>query len=187
MYDIVGEDQFDIVGEEPESTDVSGEVGFGPFRFGGPIASLARGFRAPMAPARPVTGAVATPSGATVIQRAPTGVTRRQILPIPATSVAGGGQATITLQPQRHFRVERLVLASNAAPSAVVVSDISVGAEREFLGAGDVPIAAFAADAVGTGLRGNTASPGVTVSITLRNLGTGAEQISGAFFGTSLE
>lgn len=185
MYDIVGEDQFDIVGEEPDSTDVSGEVGFGPFRFGGPITALAR--RAPMATARPVTGAVATPSGATVIQRAPTGVTRRQILPIPATSVAGGGQATITLQPQRHFRVERLVLASNAAPSAVVVSDISVGAEREFLGAGDVPIAAFAADAVGTGLRGNTASPGVTVSITLRNLGTEAEQISGAFFGTSLE
>lgn len=170
--------EYDIVGEEPQTEVVSGdepETGFLP---------SFRGLRLPF-PRRPAQPAAS--SGPAIVPVQPRGVLRRQILPIPATTINGGQSATVTLQPQRAFRVERLVLASSVTPTQCVVSDISVGASRQFVSAGDAPLAAFAADAVGTGLRGDTASPGTTVTITLRNLGDSAETISGAFFGESLE
>lgn len=193
MYDIVGE-ELDISGDELES---AGETGFLPIlqRGLGPIFG-----QRPAAPAGPAGPAAVVPAarqiaqavpaqtyGPNVVPRASIPVIRRQILPIPATALSPGGQATVTLQPQRGFRVEKLVLSSTGSPSGIVVSDITVGAERQFVASGDVPIAAFTADAVGTQLRGDTAQPGVTVSITLRNLGSAAETVSGAFFGASVE
>lgn len=174
MYDIVGEDQY--IGEDQ---DISGDVGFLPALRGFPGLIGPRAQPRPAQPAQPV--------GPTLVPRSVQGILRRQILPIPATTVGAGASVTVTLQPQRAFRVERLVLASSVSPSQVVVSDISVGAERQFVSAGDVPLSAFSADAVGTGLRGDTAQPGTTVTVTLRNLGGSAETISGAFFGSSAE
>lgn len=186
MYDIVGEDMDTVsgVGEEPET---AGDVGFfAPQWLRGLVP--ARPGAAAVARATPVaTAAPVAPGAPAIMPRPVQGILRRQILPIPATPVGAGGTATITLQPQRAFRVERLVLSSTVKPSQIVVSDISVGAERQFVSAGDVPLEAFAPDAIGTGLRGDTAQPGTTVTLTLRNIGAAAETISGAFFGTSAE
>lgn len=179
MYDIVGQ----------EDIDVSGDVGW---LQGMNISQLVRRAQPAQAaivqPAQPTAMALPAGSqGAVVAPQQPRGILRRQVLPIPATTVSAGGSTTITLQPQRAFRVERLVLGSTVTPSNCVVSDITVGANRQFVAAGDVPLAAFSPDAVGTGLRGDTANPGVTVTITLRNLGASSETVSGAFFGESLE
>lgn len=187
MYDIVGEDM-DTVSGVGEELEAAGDVGFfAPLWQRGlvparPSAAVARA--TPVATAAPAALASQGPS---IMARPIQGVLRRQILPIPATAVPAGGQATVTLQPQRAFRVEKLVLSSTSVPSSVVVSDISVGAERQFVSAGDVPLSAFTADAVGTGLRGDTAQPGTTVTLLLRNIGAAAETVSGAFFGTSAE
>lgn len=179
--------EYDIVGEELPMTEVvSGdepETGFLPaFRFpffgGAPRQAPQRGLARAVPPA---------PAGPQAVPAGPRGILRRQILPIPATDVPANGSVVITLQPQRAFRVERLVLASTVSPTQCVVSDISVGASRQFVSAGDVPLAAFSPDAVGTGLRGDTASPGTTVTVTLRNLSSMLEKVSGAFFGEALE
>lgn len=197
MYDIVGEDMLDVsgVGEDQETRETAGDVGFlGGLPFLG--APRLRPQAAPVAPS--VQRAMAAPAasaavpaqsfGPAILPRSGPTVIRRQVLPIPATSVPASGTVTVTLQPQRSFRVERLILGSTVSPSQIVVSDISVGAERQFVAAGDVPISAFSPDAVGTQLRGDTAQPGTTVTITLRNLsGSSAETVSGAFFGSSAD
>lgn len=114
---------------------------------------------------------------------------RRQICPLPITKVLKGTEALITLTPQRGFRVERLVLQSDAAgTSKCVVNSINVGATPQFVSDGSVPIQAFANVAISTSLRGDTASPGITITLRVQNLdAVNDETITGVFYGEAID
>ena len=66
------------------------------------------------------------------------------------------------------------------------LTDLLIGAEPQFVNSGAVPVSAFQPTAFGTELRGNTAQPGITVTLRLQNTTGGAVTIGGAVIGSSL-
>jgi hypothetical protein len=112
---------------------------------------------------------------------------RRQIAPIPATPIAPGATANISIRPQRAIRVQRLVLQSTVSPSQLLITDITVGARPQFVNAGAVPVGVFAANAFDVELRGDTASPGIEITLTVTNPSAAAETLAGAIIGEALE
>jgi hypothetical protein len=158
------------------------------------IVGLAR--RSGVTPAQALAavraGAMAIPGlrpGQRVGQSTPD-VARTQISPLPVMNLPAGigSSATFTWQPQRPFRLERLFLQSVVSPTNqdFVITNLVVGADPQFVNEGPVPGSMFLQNAVGCHLRGNTANPGVTLSITVQNLTAGAISIFGGIIGTSL-
>jgi hypothetical protein len=112
-------------------------------------------------------------------------VARRQISPIPATLVPPGGTASVSFRPQRPIRIERLVLDA-ATVQGVFLTDLLIGADPQFVNAGAVPISVFQAQAFGTELRGNTAEPGIEITLSLLNTTVAPVTVGGCVIGTSL-
>lgn len=112
-------------------------------------------------------------------------VMRRQISPIPLTTIAANTTVDVEFRPQRPLRIERLILDGTAV-AGVFLTDLLIGAEPQFVNSGAVPISAFQPTAFGTELRGNTAQPGITVTIRLQNTTAAAVTIGGAVIGSSL-
>jgi len=165
--EVPGEDVggYDIVGA-PEGYDI---VGAPPAR---------RQFQQP--PRMP-----GNPSQGVRVMRDQPDIMRRQIAPIELTTIAAGATATIELRPQRPIRIERLLL-DGATLGGLFVTDLLIGAETQFVNSGAVPVSVFAPTAFGTDLRGNTASPGITVTVRVLNSTGGALTIGGAIIGSSL-
>jgi hypothetical protein len=67
---------------------------------------------------------------------------RRLIVPIPVTTVAAGGTAEVTIQPQRLFKCKRFIVPSGVAGD-FRFTDIKVGQQSQLAASGDVPAAAF--------------------------------------------
>jgi hypothetical protein len=112
-------------------------------------------------------------------------IMRRQISPIPLTNIAANSTVDVEFRPQRPLRIERLILDGTVV-AGVFLTDLLIGAEPQFVNSGAVPVSAFQPTAFGTDLRGNTAQPGITVTIRLQNT-TGAQvTIGGAVIGSSL-
>jgi len=112
-------------------------------------------------------------------------VMRRQISPIPLTTIAAGATVDVEFRPQRPLRIERLIL-DGSSTAGVFLTDLLIGAEPQFVNSGAVPVSAFAPTAFGTDLRGNTAQPGITVTIRLQNTTGAGVTIGGAVIGSSL-
>lgn len=106
---------------------------------------------------------------------------QRLALGIGLTSVAATSSAVVTVTPQVPFKLERFV--SDVA--SLAVNDIKVGTVSQFVGAGSIPIEIFAHDAVGVGLRGDTAVPGVDIALYVSNGTAGAIVLSGAYLGAA--
>lgn len=139
----------------------------------------ARGMAAPrLSPLPGLTGS------ARVVDEVPQ-VGRRQIAPIPFTSVNPGQTIDVELRPQRPIRIERLVL-DGAVVAGLFLQDILIGAEPQFVNAGSVPFSTFQPQAFGTDLRGNTAQPGIAVTLRVFNSTAGVLSFGGALIGTSL-
>ena len=121
-------------------------------------------------------------------------IMRRQISPIPLTTIAIGATVDIEFRPQRPLRIERLILdgaftgaGAPAGLGGVFLTDLLIGAEPQFVNSGAVPVSAFAPTAFNTELRGNTAQPGITVTLRIQNTSTtNAVAIGGAVIGSSL-
>lgn len=112
-------------------------------------------------------------------------VARRQISPIPITTVGAGSTASVEVRPQRPIRIERLII-DGASLAGLYITDLLIGAEPQFVNAGGVPAGVFAPTAFGTDLRGNTAQPGISVTINFQNTTGAPITFGGAFIGTSL-
>lgn len=112
-------------------------------------------------------------------------IARRQMAPMPLTTVAAGATATISFRPQRPIRAERLVL-DGASVAGVFVTDFLIGAEPQFVNSGAVPVSVFAPTGFNMELRGNTAQPGIDVTLTFNNTTGAAVTIGGMLLGTSL-
>jgi len=175
--DIVG--YADIVGD----SSVNGPA---PQAGGNPFAAMLGGLLPHMQGHGAPALVAHSPHGAAVSQRQQN-VTRRQLSPLPATTVPASGTALQTWRPQRFIRVQRLILQSNTSPSGVSVSEFNVGAIPQFINAGNVPIGVFAAQAFDTELRGDTAQPGMDVSLTFANSLAAAEVVTGALIGEALQ
>ena len=121
---------------------------------------------------------VGAPQRAKVVKQAPNRL-QRLALGLGVTSVAATSSAVITVTPQVPFKLERFISQS----VTLNVADIKVGTNSQFVGAGSIPIEIFARDAIGVGLKGDTAVPGVDIALYVSNGTAGALSCSGAYLG----
>lgn len=150
---------FEIVGADFDGTEVVGDA----------VDELLSGY------GEEIVGA---PQRARVKRTTPNRL-QRLALGIGITSVAATSSAVITVTPQVPFKLERFVTQS----TGLSISDIKVGTASQFVGAGSIPIEIFARDAIGVGLKGDTAVPGVDIALYLSNGTGGALSASGAYLG----
>lgn len=121
---------------------------------------------------------VGAPQRAKVVQRNASRL-QRLALGIGVTSVAANSSAVITVTPQVPFKLERFISQS----VTLSIQDIKVGTNSQFVGAGSIPIEIFGRDAIGVGLKGDTAVPGVDIALYVSNGTAGALTASGAYLG----
>lgn len=124
-------------------------------------------------------------NGAAVTTRQNT-KSRRYPCPLPATVVAGGASATITVNPQTLYRPERFVIAASLAPS-FVVTDIKVGNVSQLPATGDVPGELFAQNGVDCAIQFDTVNPALNLLVVVTNITGGALTFRGAFIGTNVQ
>lgn len=115
---------------------------------------------------------------------------------VPATVAAGATTATLTAQPQRPFRGERLILTAtnitagtDASGTATINPAIFVGAVQVGTNQGATPFQAFRADAFGVRLSWPAAGQGTTVNIpvVLTTVApAGGVALSGTVFGRAM-
>lgn len=178
--DIVG-DQYDIVGADPYDVGYAYDVGAGPAE------------RRPQQRPGATPRMMGNPQAGVRVARDEGDVMRRQIAPLPVTVIPAGTTIQVNFRPQRPIRIERLVLdgtvAAGGSIAGVFLTDILIGAEPQLVNSGGIPVTVFQPTAFGTSLRGNTAQPGIEVTLTFRNANVAAGQdatIGGAVIGTSI-
>lgn len=123
--------------------------------------------------------------GAQRVVRDTASIARRQMAPMPLTTIQAGASATVSFRPQRPIRAERLVL-DGAIVAGVFVTDFLIGADPQFVNSGAVPVSVFAPTGFNMELRGNTAQPGIDVTLTFNNTTGVAVTLGGMLLGTSL-
>jgi len=121
---------------------------------------------------------VGAPQRAKVINRGATRL-QRLALGIGSTSVGATSSAVVTVTPQVPFKLERFITTS----VSLAINDIKVGTNSQLVGAGSIPIEVFAKDAIGVGLKGDTAVPGVDIALYVSNATAGALVCAGAYIG----
>lgn len=104
---------------------------------------------------------------------------QRLALGIGTTSVAATSSAVVTVTPQVPFKLERFITQS----VTLSINDIKVGTNSQFVGAGSIPVEVFARDAIGVGLKGDTAVPGVDIALYVSNADVAAHVLNGAYLG----
>jgi hypothetical protein len=82
---------------------------------------------------------------------------------------AGATAATLTANPQRSFRGERLIVSQRRSGGAVAelvsLTAVIIGANSQLISADPIPIDAFNPDSVGTMLALDPAGPGTIISL----------------------
>lgn len=121
---------------------------------------------------------IGAPRRAKVRQVKPTTL-QRLALGIGSTSVGATSSAVVTVTPQVPFKLERFISQS----VTLAISDIKVGTASQFVGSGSIPVEVFARDAIGVGLKGDTAVPGVDIALYVSNATGGALTLTGAYLG----
>src|SRR5262245_36880713 len=152
----------DIVGDDMDGDDMEG------------LSTVGRARRAR---ARMRGGKVAVPTPQWMNATTSQGVSRPQedldfLSFTPLTIAAGGTNGTLSSQPQRPFRGERLILTANNVTGGTDVSGTATINPAIFVGAvqvgstqGATPFQAFRADAFGVRLSWPPAGQGTTVTI----------------------
>jgi hypothetical protein len=107
---------------------------------------------------------------------------QRLALGIGVTSILTASSAVVTVTPQLPFKLERFISQS----TGLLITDIKVGTNSQFVGSGSIPIEIFARDATGVGLKGDTAVPGVDIALGLSNPSGGTLTVSGAYLGLAV-
>lgn len=143
------------------------------------LGQLARGFAARM-PA--VQLRAPQPQ---VVQTEPSRVDETP-LPITATAVAAGTQATIAVTSQIIFEPRRLIVPDSIAPF-FTIDDFRVGNVPLFAGAGSIPSEAFNPQSVNPNIRKITADPGVQVTVQVTNIDAVQHTFRAAVFGAGAQ
>jgi hypothetical protein len=107
--------------------------------------------------------------------------------PMPASSQVAvpPGSFLVNVFPQNPFKVKRLVVVSSVAPS-FTIEDIKVGTSSQLVAAGSLPAQAFTELAVAIPLVGDTATPGIQISLQITNITGAATFFRALMIGTAL-
>lgn len=106
--------------------------------------------------------------GARVVRREPNN--SRQFPIGFSAEIPLNGEADIEVKPQVLFRGERLAVAPSCAPFFDII-DIKVGKDSQLAAVGDLTAESLSALAVGVRMELDTASPGITITLRVRNTG----------------
>lgn len=189
----------DIVGDDMDGDDMDGDDMEG-------LSTIGRARRRHRAAARhgggaKGGGAIAVPTPRWMNATTSQGVSRPQedldfLSFAPLTIAAGGTTGTLTSQPQRPFRGERLILnatnitaGTDASGTATINPAIFVGAVQVGATQGATPFQAFRADAFGVRLSWPAAGQGTTINIpvVLTTVApAGGVALSGTVFGRAM-
>lgn len=120
--------------------------------------------------------------GAAVVQRSRR-QSFRQLLPMDQPLVAAGAIVTITMQPQRLFRPERLTVASEIAEFFNILQ-FNVGATPQFVSPGPVPAQILSEVGVQVQLSGDTANLGNLVTLQVHNIDGDPHLFKATLIGT---
>lgn len=116
---------------------------------------------------------------------------RRQFAPLTTAAVTlGAGAATsLSIRPQRPFRVERLIIQGTVPGdlAGLAVADIKVGATSQFVNGGLLPAYFFDTLAFDANVRFDSSNPGVDITVSINNIGAAPVTFVAGFVGTSLE
>lgn len=125
-----------------------------------------------MVPARPAPApAAARRAALQAYQPDATGLPLDQIMPFPNGTITDTVPTLLLqAQPQRDFQLRRLVVelgrtGATAIAALVQVTQLTVGADPQFVNTGSIPVSMFANTAVGIQLKPAAARPGVTISL----------------------
>lgn len=115
-------------------------------------------------------------------------ITRSRDFPIGFTSppIPPGDPVEIEVKPQVLFKGKRLAVATSIAKEFMII-DIKVGKNSQLAATGEMTAEAFSADAVGTQMELDTASPGITITLRVRNVGTQPFPFRAVLYGAVLE
>lgn len=188
----------DVVGDELDGDDLDGDEMEGLSTIGARRRKAARA-RVVRRSGGGTAVAVATPRwmNATTSQ----GVSRPQedldfLSFTPLTIAAGGANGTLSSQPQRPFRGERLILTANNVTGGADVSGTATINPAIFVGAvqvgatqGATPFQAFRADAFGVRLSWPPAGQGTTINIPVvltTVAAAGGVAVNGTVFGRTM-
>lgn len=175
----------DVVGDDLEGDELVGEY-----------ESVGRARRR-----RGARGPITVPTPAWMNATTSQGVSRPQenldfLSFTPLTIAAGASTGTLTAQPQRPFRGERLILSAtnitagtDASLTATINPAIFVGAVQVGSNQGATPFLAFRADAFGVRLSWPAAGQGTTINIpvVLTTVApTGGVAVNGTVFGRAM-
>jgi hypothetical protein len=95
---------------------------------------------------------------------------RRQMLPFGSTgSLAALASIDLLGNPQVPFKPERLIIQEITTTNAVILQDVKVGKNSQFVSAGDFPSTLFAGDANEGLFQFDTARPGIDIVVSILN------------------
>jgi hypothetical protein len=103
---------------------------------------------------------------------------------LPRQSIAAAGSADLTINVSDPFRPDRIVLST--AAQALDVTNVKIGTKSLNVTSNPISGNCFSEDAVGTGIQGYTAQPGVGFVISLTNNTAGAITTGGGVFGPAI-
>lgn len=184
----------DVVGDDLDGDDMDGDDMEG-------MSTIGRGRRRRARHGARGGGQIAVPTPRWMNATTSQGVSRPQedldfLSFTPLTIAAGGTTGTLTSQPQRPFRGERLILnatnitaGTDASGTATINPAIFVGAVQVGSTQGATPFQAFRADAFGVRLSWPAAGQGTTINIptVLTTVApAGGVAISGTVFGRAM-
>lgn len=142
---------------------------------------------------RPNMNSGMVPRGARVVSTANSdrGVWREQYLPLnlsggPTATIAALTTVTVQAQPQKLFRVNRLIISSDVA-GAFCINDIRVGVRPQLASVGSLPGRMFSEQAFGIKLHGDTANISQIIFVTVQNLTNAAVPFIAGMQGLVLE
>lgn len=142
---------------------------------------------------RPTMTQGMVPRGARVVSTANSdrGVWREQYLPLnlaggPTATIAALTTVTVQAQPQKLFRVNRLIISSDVA-GAFCINDIRVGVRPQLASVGSLPGRMFSEQAFGIKLHGDTANISQIIFVTVQNLTNAAVPFIAGMQGLVLE
>jgi hypothetical protein len=137
-------------------------------------------------------GAAALPpsAGRTVnVVKAQQGLWKKHYLPLALanglTTVAAGGQGTLSNTPQRLFKPTRLIIPSDVA-GLFSVTAIQIGVKNQLVANGSLPARLFSETSFDSGFEGDTAQVSQTVTVTVTNNSLGASPISAGMRGLTV-
>jgi len=124
------------------------------------------------------------PAGRHVVQEA---FTKSRDFPIGFTAfgIPPGPPVEIEVKPQVLFKGKRLAVADSIAKDFVIV-DIKVGTSAQLAATGEMSAEAFSALAVDTKMEFDTAAPGTTITIRVRNIAEGPSNFLAVLYGAVL-